>query len=62
MKKKIKDITFFDLNEACLNHGCSECPLALEMEQFGHKWCITWLLNHTIVDEWPEILEREVEL
>ena len=30
MKKKIKDITFFELNEACIKFDdCRKCPLAM---------------------------------
>ena len=63
MKKKIKDLTFFDLNEICLKADiCDKCPLHIPSKQFGYDLCIVAQLNHTLLPEWAEIIEQEVEI
>ena len=62
MKKKIKDITFFDVNELCYKYDCVNCPLCLATDMFAHKRCIIWLLDHSMIDEWKDYIEREVEI
>lgn len=62
MKKKIKDITFFDVNEICLKaESCDTCPLHLPSKKFG-RLCVIGQLNHSFSLEWDEILEQEVEI
>ena len=61
MKKKIKDLTFFDLNEICLKaQRCDNCPLYFSNEYSPR--CLIGYLDHTLPDEWAEILEKEVEI
>ena len=63
MKKKIKDITFFDVNECCLkNSKCGTCPLYIETEFNTKKRCVMdtmYVLNY---EDWPRIIEWEVEI
>ena len=62
MKKKIKDITFFDVNEECLKYkDCEKCPLCVPYELAG-RLCIISLLHHTYTVEWEDYLEIEVEI
>lgn len=62
MKKKIKDITFFDVNEACLKYNdCNKCPLCVPYGLAGHL-CIVSLLHHSLTEEWADYLEIEVEI
>ena len=62
MKKKIKDITFFDVNEICLKaERCDKCPLQLPSKKFGCL-CVIGQLNYSLSLEWDEILEQEVEI
>lgn len=62
MKKKIKDITFFDLNEICLkNQSCRSCPLRITYE--GETGCITGVLySNTQTFDWSRIIEQEVDV
>lgn len=62
MKKKIKDITFFDLNEICLKaESCDTCPLHIPYQPSG-RLCLVGQLDHTLTHEWAEIIEQEVEI
>ena len=62
MKKKIKDITFFDVNEVCLKHSdCNKCPLSLP-HWLGGKHCIISIMYHCLKEEMGDYLEIEVEL
>lgn len=62
MKKKIKDLTFFDVNEICLKaESCDTCPLHIPSKQFG-RLCVIGQLNHTFSLEWAEIIDQEVEI
>ena len=64
MKKKIKDITFFDVNEACLKYNdCRKCPLAMS-ERLGQHIaiCIISLMHHSLTEEWADYLEIEVDI
>lgn len=51
MKKKIKDLTFKEMNKICFNHKgkCNHCPL--------NEICDKGFIKRTIKD-----LEREVEV
>lgn len=61
MKKKIKDLTFFNVNEVCQKHNkCAECPLALDL--WGYKRCIINMMYFGNSREWPEIIEQEVDI
>ena len=63
MKKKIKDITFFELNEACIKFDdCRKCPLAMSEGLGQRNICIISLLHHSFTDEWKDYLEIEVEI
>lgn len=64
MKKKIKDITFFDVNEACVKYDdCRKCPLAIPEVLGQRNVCIIQLLHpHSFIDDWRDYLEIEVEL
>ena len=62
MKKKIKDITFFDVNEACLKYDdCDNCPLYVPYGLAG-RTCIISLMHHSLTEEWEDYLEIEVEI
>lgn len=62
MKKKIKDITFFDVNEICLKAtSCDTCPLHIPTK-CGYSLCLIGQLDHSLTSEWGEILEQEVEI
>ena len=55
MKKKIKDLTFFDLNERCFK------AKYILVSGYGSR-CLIGLLNSSLPEEWIEILELEVEI
>ena len=62
MKKKIKDITFFDVNEICLKaESCDTCPLHIPYKPNG-RLCLIGQLDHSLTAEWAEIIEQEVEM
>ena len=62
MKKKIKDIIFFDVNEVCLKYkDCDKCPLCV-LYGPAESLCIISLMQHSLTEEWAEYLEIEVEL
>ena len=62
MKKKIKDITFFDLNEICLKaESCDTCPLRIPY-QHNKRLCLVGQLDRSLTQEWGEIIEQEVEI
>ena len=62
MKKKIKDLTFFDLTDICIKYiKCSSCPLRITYDK--DTACITSLLYHNTQGfDWPRIIEQEVEI
>ena len=64
MKKKIKDITFFDLNEICLRtESCDTCPLHIpDIRCEGRRLCLVAQLDYSLTWEWVEIIEQEVEI
>ena len=62
MKKKIKDITFFDVNEICLKaESCDTCPLLIPYKP-NRQLCLIGQLDHSLTAEWAEIIEQEVEI
>lgn len=62
MKKKIKDLTFFDLNEKCFKaKSCDKCSLYISTSLYSRR-CLIGVLNSSIPEEWIEILEQEVEI
>lgn len=62
MKKKIKDLTFFDLNEICLKAvSCDRCPLHIP-DQYSRRICLVARLNHSLTQEWIELIDQEVEI
>ena len=63
MKKKLKEITFFDVNEACLKYNdCRKCPLAISEGLGQRNICIISLMYLSLTEEWADILEQEVEI
>ena len=63
MKKKIKDITFFDVNEACIKYNdCRKCPLAMSEGLGQRNICIISLMHHSLTEEWADYLEKEVDI
>lgn len=64
MKKKIKDLTFFDLNEICFKaETCDKCPICITDNNYKYgKRCLIGVLNTSLPEEWIEILEQEVEI
>lgn len=63
MKKKIKDITFFDVNEACLkNSKCNTCPFYIQTPFTNRYNCIMDQMSVLNYEEWPEIINQEVEI
>lgn len=60
MKKKIKDLTFFDVNECCFKYTCEECPLRLKHECY--TGCIIYVANHLLPGEFKDFIEQEVEI
>ena len=62
MKKKIKDLTFFDLNKKCFEaESCDKCPLYILVGGYGSR-CLIGVLNSSLSEEWSPILEKEVEI
>ena len=62
MKKKIKDITFFDVTEICLKAtSCDTCPLHIPTKH-DYSLCLIGQLDHSITAEWAEIIEQEVDI
>lgn len=62
MKKKIKDLTFFDLTEICLKAKlCDTCPLHIPDKHSG-RLCLIGQLDHSLYERWPEIIEQEVDI
>ena len=62
MKKKIKDITFFDLNEICLKaRECDTCPLRIP-DKYNVNLCLVSQLERYPCDSWSEIIDQEVEI
>lgn len=62
MKKKLKDITFFDVNEACLKYKyCDSCPLCVPYGLAG-SLCIISLMHRSLTEEWADMLEQEVDI
>ncbi len=62
MKKKLKDLTFFDLNEKCFKaKSCDKCSLYILVSGYGSR-CLIGLLNSSLPEEWIEILDQEVEI
>lgn len=60
MKKKIKDITFFDVNECCFKYSCEECPLRLKHERY--TGCIIYVTNRLLPGEFKDFIEQEVDI
>lgn len=62
MKKKIKDITFFDLNEICLKAvDCDTCPLHIPDKNDVELCLVSQLIRYSCND-WGKIIEQEVEV
>ena len=62
MKKKIKDLTFFEVNEICSKYKrCSECPLYI-LGVYATERCIISILHRSLNNEWGDIIEQEVEI
>jgi len=62
MKKKIKDLTFFDLIEICSKvTTCDTCPLHIS-DRYNGRLCLIGQLHHSLYEKWPEIIEQEVEI
>ena len=65
MKKKIKDITIFEINDLCLkNEVCELCPLYISDSDI-HYDCVVSLLDHYTLFQHKkvvEVIEREVEI
>lgn len=62
MKKKIKDLTFFEVNEICSKRKrCSECPLYIS-GVYEDKRCIMTILYRAYNNEWTDIIEQEVDI
>ena len=62
MKKKIKDVTFFDVNEICLKaDNCDVCPLYIA-DKYSVQLCLISQLERSYRDKWSEIIEQEVEI
>lgn len=65
MKKKIKDITVFEISDLCLkNSACELCPLHISDPNINYECVISLLdrgilFNHEIA---AKVLEREVEI
>ena len=54
MKKKIKDLTFFDLNEICLKAtDCDTCPLHIPY-QHNKRLCLVGQLDRSLTQEWAK--------
>lgn len=63
MKKKIKDITFFDVNEICLKYNdCRKCPLSISEGLGQRNKCIISLMDHSLTEDWADYIEIEVEI
>lgn len=63
MKKKIKDLTFFDLAEICSKAvWCDRCPLHIIRNDNLVGKCIVSILDTNLQARWPEIIEQEVEI
>lgn len=63
MKKKIKDITFFDVNECCLkNSKCNSCPFYIQTEFTSSKKCLMDIMSPLNYEDWPELIDQEVEI
>ena len=62
MKKKIKDLTFFEVSERCSkSKHCEECPLYIK-DVYTTGKCIITILYHSLNNEWGEIIEQEVDI
>lgn len=65
MKKKIKDITIFEINDLCLkNPVCELCPLYISDSDI-HYDCVVSLLDHCTLFQHKkvaEVIEQEVEI
>lgn len=62
MKKKIKDLTFIDLNEICVkSKNCDTCPLHIPTK-YDYSLCLIGQLDHSLTVEWAEIIEQEVDI
>lgn len=63
MKKKIKDLTFFDLTKICdKSKFCDLCPLCLDINGGYDKKCILNILSNEFRVWWPTIIEQEVDI
>lgn len=63
MKKKLKDLTFFDVNEACLKHKCcAECPLNINHGIDGGLCIVLFVTVKSFQKEWEKLGEQEVEI
>ena len=61
MKIKIKDLALFDVNNACLKYSCRSCPLCIKFYDYS-PMCIIHILDHSFIDEWKDILEKEIDI
>lgn len=62
MKKKIKDLTIFEINEICSKRKrCSECPLYIS-GVYATQRCLINILHHALNNEWVDIIEQEVDI
>ena len=62
MKKKIKDLTFFDVSEICSKHKyCDECPLYILGRLCDKKMYYIFFYS-SLQNEWGDIIEQEVDI
>lgn len=61
MKRKIKDLTFFDVNNTCIKNSCKSCPLCIKFYDYS-PMCVIHILDHSFIDEWRDLLEQEIEI
>lgn len=64
MKKKIKDLTFFDLSEICSKLiDCRKCPLRIiRVGGYAKECIILHIIDSKFQPYWKEVIEREVEI
>lgn len=64
MKKKIKDLTFFDVSECCAKYSCVSCPLRFNYRdnRSGYIGCILSVADRMLPRELTEFIEQEVDI
>lgn len=62
MKKKIKDLTFFEISEICSKRKrCTECPLYIKGVYVTAR-CIISILHSSLINDRGNIIEEEVDI